>query len=749
MIKKAMEDKVLQLNKDVHGVLPPFYELLSLKIEDVTYQKLDPQQKREKTFEAIRDLLVRECQIRPIVLVVEDLHWIDKSSEEFLDYLIGWLTTSKILLLLLYRPEYTHPWGSKSYYNRIGLDQLTAKSSTELIQAILQVGEPVPELRALILNRAAGNPLYMEEFTHTLLENGSIQCKDQKCVLNKKASEIQVPDTIQGIIAARMDRLEDDLKRTMQVASVIGRDFAFRILQTITGMRQGLKSYLLNLQGLEFIYEKRLFPELEYVFKHALTQEVAYNSLLQKRRKEIHEKIAQAIEAIYAGRLEEFFEMLAYHYSKSENPEKAHQYLKLSGDKAMKNYSNSEALQFYQEAIVSLDRMSDTEENKSEQTAVRLSMTGPMLYLNWPEGSLQNLQEGARLSKELGDERSLANFLSFTGVYYAWKKGDLVCGIQYAEDSFKHAKKINDIDLMAPTGADLCLLCWWSGECRKVVDTAAEVIALLERTNRQSETSGRPYSLYCVLHAWNANCAAMLGNFDAAEKLLEKILDFALETKDLRALAVIELQYGWMLNFKGDGKKATIHFQNCLKYSEESQFSLFGIAWGNLGWSYLLLEDFKSARKYLDKGLGFFIESGVEIDLSLFYWLLGMVHLESGDLKNAQQNADEALKISQKIHQKWIEGFVWVLLGRIYGKAEQPQIEKAEECILQGIEILNDLKLKSLYAQGYHYLGELYTHTGRQDNAREVLNKVEGMFQEMGMDYWLSKTHEMLESLND
>ena len=145
-------------------------------------------QKREKAFEAIRDLLVRESQDRPVILVVEDLHWIDKTSEEFLDYLIGWLAGTKILLLLLYRPEYTHPWGSKSYYNRIGLDQLTTKSSAELIEAILQDGEPVPELKELILNRAAGNPLFMEEFTHTLLETGSIQYKDQKCALIKKAS---------------------------------------------------------------------------------------------------------------------------------------------------------------------------------------------------------------------------------------------------------------------------------------------------------------------------------------------------------------------------------------------------------------------------------------------------------------------------------------------------------------------------------------------------------------------------------
>jgi len=394
-------------------------------------------QKREKAFEAIRDLLVRESQIKPIILIVEDLHWIDKTSEEFLGYLIEWLANSRILMILLYRPEYTHPWGSKSYYIRIGLDQLTTISSTELIQAVLKEGEPAPELRELILNRATGNPLFMEEFTHTLLENGSILCRDQKCELIKNASEIQVPDTIQGIIAARMDRLEDNLKRTMQVASVIGRDFAFRILEIISDMRKELKFYLLNLQGLEFIYEKKLFPELEYVFKHALTQEVAYNSLLQKRRKEIHEKIGGAIEALWPHRLEEFYEMLAYHYSRSENFRKAYQYLKLSGVKAMKKHSGLEAVGFYKEAIEVLGKMPETDDHKNEEFGIRLSMAYAMVYIHWPKGSLENIRACEQLAKEFGDDKSLANYLSLYGLYHGWKKGDLRRGIKYSADAFR------------------------------------------------------------------------------------------------------------------------------------------------------------------------------------------------------------------------------------------------------------------------------------------------------------------------
>jgi class 3 adenylate cyclase/energy-coupling factor transporter ATP-binding protein EcfA2 len=336
--KKKLTEKIVELDDKIESVLPPLMELLSLKVEDEYFLKLGPQQKRERAFEAIRNLLIRVSQERHLVLVVEDLHWIDKTSEELLDYLIGSLTSTNILLILLYRAEYTHQWGSKSYYRKIGLNQLSTQSSAGLVQAILEEGEVAQELRELILNRAAGNPLFMEEFTHTLLENGSIQKKDHQFVLSGKASDIQVPDTIQGIIAARMDRLEDNLKQTMQVASVIGRDFAFRILQTITGLREELKAYLLNLQDLEFIYEKSLFPELEYIFKHALTQEVAYNSLLHKRKKDIHEKIGKAIEQIYAERLEEFYEMLSYHFDQGEVWDKAVEYQVKAGVKARHGY---------------------------------------------------------------------------------------------------------------------------------------------------------------------------------------------------------------------------------------------------------------------------------------------------------------------------------------------------------------------------------------------------------------------------
>jgi predicted ATPase len=214
-IKKKIESKVIRLDERLRSVFPPLHELLSLKVEEESYLQLEPGEKKVRTFEALRDLLFRESENQSLVLAVEDLHWIDKTSEEFLDYLIGWLANARILLILLYRPEYTHQWGSKSYYNKLGVGQLSANTSIELVQAILETDEVLPELREFILGRTGGNPLFVEELTHSLLENGSIQKRNRQYILTRKAAEIQLPETIQGIIAARIDRIEDSLKRVI------------------------------------------------------------------------------------------------------------------------------------------------------------------------------------------------------------------------------------------------------------------------------------------------------------------------------------------------------------------------------------------------------------------------------------------------------------------------------------------------------------------------------------------------------
>ena len=743
-VKNKMAEKVSTFDEQFKAILPPLHDILSLKVDDEEYAKLDPPLKRVKAFEALRDLLIRESQERPLVLAVEDLHWIDSTTEEFLGYLMGSLATTRILLILLYRPEYTHQWGSKSFYTGLNVDQLSGKTSAELVQAILEGGEAVPELRELIIGRTGGNPFFVEEFTHSLLENGSIRKEDHQYVLSARASDIHVPDTIQGVIAARMDRLEQELKRTMQVASVIGRDFAYRILHTITGTGEELKSHLVNLQGLEFIYEKSLFPELEYIFKHALTQEVAYESLLLKRRKEIHERIGQAIEELYPDRLEEFSEVLAHHYSRSENSEKAYRYLELSGNKATRNYAKWEALRYYREAIDILSRWPETEANKRKGIEIRLLMTTPMRYLAHPEGSLQVIEEGVKLAKEVGDDRSVAHFYSLISHYYS-VKGETFRGIEYAEHSFTEAEKVQDLDLMAPIGFQLCGTYIGAGENLRIAGVAPKVIGLLEETQRESEPFGWGFNMYAALCSVYGLAVAYLGDFEKGEALCEKGLRYALEMDDLYAIGFVDVMYGALCMLKGDGEKAVELSHNAIKYLEETQFlTIMGVAWLILGYGHYLLGQPEAALEYFEKGLEIQRSVGFSQSPTYVYRSLAEVHLHLGNLGEARSFAEEALKVALKNNESTNEAGARVSLGGVLGKTDPSRSGEAEAQILRGIEMSDELQTKPLSAQGHLILGELYADTGQGEKALDALKKAEAEFKDMGMDYWLRKAQEVL-----
>ncbi|GAG06511.1 unnamed protein product, partial [marine sediment metagenome] len=262
--------------------------------------------------------------------------------------------------------------------------------------------------------------------------------------------------------------------------SAIGREFSCELIKRVTGIpTPEMTPHLSVLRDSELLYERGIFPQATYIFRHSLTQEVAYDSLLQKKKQEIHERIGEAIEELYAERLEEFYEILAYHYSRSENHEKAYQYLRSSGDKAALRYSPWEALRFYREAINVLNKLPETEDNKRRGIEIRLSMDLPMRSLGYPEDSFQILQDGERLAVELDDQRSLAIFCSMTSVRCALK-GETREAITYAEQGLEAARKTNDLELIAPTALDLCITHTVAGKVLRIVDVAPGVIALFE-----------------------------------------------------------------------------------------------------------------------------------------------------------------------------------------------------------------------------------------------------------------------------
>jgi class 3 adenylate cyclase/tetratricopeptide (TPR) repeat protein len=586
-LRQIIRQKIRQLSEELINTQSPLLDVLSVNPDDKTYNALDPHQKREKIFEALAGFLLQLSRIKSTVLVIEDLHWIDKTSEELLTYLIGWLANRDLLLILLYRPEYTPTWVNKSYYHQIGLEPLAADNGAELVNAILKRGQAAAELRDFILQRTGGNPLFIEEVIHSLIEKKAIQLQDNYYALSKETVEIHIPDTVEGIIAARMDHLEGPQKQTMQMAAVIGRIFAFRILQALSEMPSDLKSVLGHLLALEFIYEKNLFPELEYIFKHTLSREVAYKSLLLKRRKELHERIGQAVEQLYSKRLEEFYEILAHHYYHSENVEKAYDYLRFSGEKAMRHNSAWEALDYYQKAIAVLDRLPEDIDQKRKKLDVLNLAIKPLIVLGFPDKSMSILEQGEAVAKDLADERRLFRFRTNIGFLYC-TTGNYLEARPFIEQAFAAAENLNDIDLMGQVILDLYTIYVVTGDHLKSVDVMSGVIDLIEKNKRQKDFFGGPNNVYSILHSFCGLSLAWIGNFKKALAFCRKGNLAAVAVADARTLGMCDYLVGGVLVLKGELERAKAHLQSAITYNEKLKFtpSLPGsYGWLGLAWA--------------------------------------------------------------------------------------------------------------------------------------------------------------------
>ncbi|MFC1834926.1 adenylate/guanylate cyclase domain-containing protein [Thermodesulfobacteriota bacterium] len=352
------------------GPMIGFYRnLLSLTVDDPKFRSLDPEGRKFGTFEAVKDLLFELSKRKPLVVFLEDVHWMDKLSHEFFSYFSRCLLDHRIVLLAAYRPEGKCLGDHGSNYQKMILDTLNSEFSTEHLRNILFGLTLDPANEQAIVMRTGGNPFFVEETVRALVDRGDLTMAQSSYVLSRPIDHFEIPNTVQGILAARMDRLSDDLKKTMQTASIIGRDFSFRLLREVMGAGDELRTQLEDLVAFGILHENSIFPDLEYLFKHSLTQEVAYGTLLKQRRREIHGRIARTIEEFEENRIEEHYEVLAHHYERSGNTTKAIDYFLLSGEKSIKQGAVQSAGEFFHKAAEQAET-SDTE--LDARTLVRL-----------------------------------------------------------------------------------------------------------------------------------------------------------------------------------------------------------------------------------------------------------------------------------------------------------------------------------------------------------------------------------------
>jgi class 3 adenylate cyclase/tetratricopeptide (TPR) repeat protein len=351
-IREKVTGKLLTLDEALRPTLPAFLSLLEIPVEDDAWEHLDALHRRQHTLDAVKRLLLRESQVQPVILIFENLHWIDSETQALLDRLVESLPTARLLLLVNYRPEYQHSWVSKTYYIQLRLDPLLAENAEELLQDLLGEDASLGTLKRRLIESTDGNPFFLEETLQTLVETRALVGERGAYRLVQPPGTIRVPATVQAVLAARIDRLPLEEKDLLQTAAVIGKDVPYTLLQTIASLPEtALHRGLDHLQAAEYLYERSLFPEIEYTFKHALTQQVAYGSLPHERQRVVHRRVGEELERLSQTQPEDSYEKLAYHYGRSDRKSKAVEYLVKAGHKATHRYANREALDHFQQAL--------------------------------------------------------------------------------------------------------------------------------------------------------------------------------------------------------------------------------------------------------------------------------------------------------------------------------------------------------------------------------------------------------------
>jgi predicted ATPase len=510
--REKVTGKLLTLDRALEPTLPALLALLEVPVDAPQWRAFDPPQRRRRTLEAIKHLLLRESQVQPLCLIFEDLHRIDAETQALLDSLIESLPTARLLLLVNYRPEYQHGWGSKTSYTQLRLDPLPPASADEFLQALLGSDPSLAPLKQLLIARTQGNPFFLEEGVHTLMETVVLVGECGAYRLARPLETWQVPATVQAVLAARIDRLPAEEKRLLQTATVIGTEVPLPVLQAIAELPEAeLHRGLAHLQAAEFLYETRLFPDQAYPFKHALTHEVAHGSLLQERRRPLHARIVEALQRLASDCLTEQAERLAHHALRGEVWHKALAYFRQAGEKAMTRSAHHEAAGYLEQALSALAHLPQERDTREQAIDLRLALRNALGPLGNMGRVLAYLREAQTLAVALDDPRRLGQVSLFLTHYFSIM-GAHDQAITASQRALALATASEEVVLQALANFFLSFAYWLQGNYQRAVDCLRQTIASLDGVRRH-ERFVLPHPPAVLCRAMLAACHAELGIF--------------------------------------------------------------------------------------------------------------------------------------------------------------------------------------------------------------------------------------------
>jgi DNA-binding NtrC family response regulator/predicted ATPase len=715
--------------------LPAFLSLLDIPVEEPAWQALDPPQRRQRTLDALKRLLLWESHVQPLLLVVENLHWIDAETQALLETLIDSLPAARLLLLVTYRPEYQHRWGSKTSYTQLRLDPLPAPHAQDLLGSLLGADPSLTTFIPRVIAQTEGNPFFLEESVRTLVETHVLVGEPGAYRLAQAVQTIQVPATVHMVLAARIDRLSADAKYLLQTAAVIGKDVPLALLLAVAeGPEAVVHQRLVALQAAEFLYEGGFAPELIYTFKHALTHEVAYGSLLHERQRALHRLILEALEGLYADRLGAYTERLAHHALRGEVWDKAVAYGQQAGARAVSRAAFHAAATCYEQALEALGHLPDSPDTGELAIKLRLGLGNALIRLGEYRKSLALLREAEALARARDDRTRLVRVLAQLSNVSRWK-GDHAGALAAGQQALALANDQGDLALRAEASYFLGLA--YLGICD--YGRAAELF----RRNAEARDAGtgnpdHPYQIASL--AWLAYDLTFLGQFTEGRRHGEEALRLAtVEGRGSepmmahRCLARLHLA-------QGDLTAAIRLLDQSLTLCRAAEIwnARRGIA-VELGYAYALAGRLAEGHTVLEEAL----RESLHMGPLHIVWLSAVCLLE-GHMDEAGQHARQALALARQHGERGPEAFALCQVGAVHAQADPPEVAQSEARYWEALTLAEALGMRPLQAHCHHGLGTLYAKSGQRELARTELATAIDLYRAMDMTFWLPQAEAIL-----
>ncbi|MCP3716467.1 adenylate/guanylate cyclase domain-containing protein [Paraburkholderia sp. CNPSo 3281] len=728
--REKVVGKVLTLERSFEDLVPYLLYLLGTGESAPALADMDPKIRRDRTFDAITQILTRESQSQPVELLFEDLQWLDRETEAFLVYLVERVPGARILLLVNFRPEYRPAWEC----SQLRLEALGPGEAQGLLTVLLGDDASLSPLKQRILEKTEGNPFFMEEVVQTLAEERSLLGEPGRYRIERTPASLHIPTTVQGVLAARIDRLPLAQKDLLQTLAVIGKDFPFSLMQRICGGQlartdDDLRGLLAHLEAAEFIYERPAYPEVEYSFKHALTQEVAGHSLLTERRSALHERTAKAIEALFPTRIADYCSELAHHYSLSGNIPKAVEYLHRAGQQALRHAADPDAMHHLGAALGLLERLPDTPARASRELTLLLAL-GPALMNVRGYGAPEVAATYTR-ARQLGEQLSETPqlFAALLGLrIHNMTRANYAVARELGERMLRMAEHAGDLDWLLEAHGALGACLFLQGELDVAGAHLEQALSLYDPERHQA---------HVFAHGVDPGSRAL--NFLALIRWFQGYPDQA-HARSMEALALArKLAYGPTLAFtlayvaelhqlRREAPLARERAEAALAVANEHGLP-YWLAWGTIlsGWARIEPGSLQEGIAQLRQGLHAEQSAGGEEHRSYFLGLLADCQGRAGDAEGGLRTLAQAMAIVDTTGERFYEAELHRLKGTLLPAASS---DEAQACFLKAIAVARAQGARSLALRAASSLARLWQRAGRADEARQVLSAILDTFTE-------------------